>query len=162
MEIEIPFKSFKPKSFPVPVVTPVFSVDGQRIQIPCIIDSGADFCTIPISIGRGLGIDFTKIAPNEIRKKWADLDGGNLEQTAILIKEIIERRLVVPTTYGCACGQITEAYYYPATIEINDFKKEILILWTPRDISPLFGRTYLFDSIQEITFKKGEKTIIKT
>jgi len=160
LEIELPFKSFSAGGFPVPVAAPVFSIAVQKIQINCIVDSGADFCTIPQSIGHALGINFSKIAPAEISKRWRDLDGSNAEQVNVLITEIIEKKVAVPTTYECACGQTTGAFYYPVTIELGKLKKEIIVLWTPKNIPPLLGRIGVLDSVRELSFKNGN-TIFK-
>lgn len=161
LEIEIPFKSFRAGGFPVPVATPVFSIGAQKIQVNCIVDSGADFTTIPMSIGHALGINFTKLAPKELSKKWEDLNGSDSAQMNILMKEIVEKRVAVPTTYECACGNITAAFYYPVNFELGELKKELIVLWTPHAVPPLLGRIGIFDSITELCFKKGATTVFK-
>ncbi len=162
LEKEFYFKQFRPDTFPLPLAFPVFSIGAKRIELPCILDSGADFTTIPMSIGRDvLGIDFNKIAPYEIRKKWDNLNRQNEKQLNELIQEIIGKKHAIPTSYECACGRTTSGFYYPAEIQIEEFKKEILVLWTPSDVISILGRIGIFDKIEELTFKKGKSYTIK-
>ncbi|MBU2099866.1 hypothetical protein KKG83_05425 [Candidatus Micrarchaeota archaeon] len=157
MGSEIDFKQFQPKGFPLPLIMPTFSSGKKQITLPSIVDSGADFCTISMSIGKdALGIDFTRIAPYEVRKEWENLDKGKTKQVNEMIDKIIKEKHVIPTFYECACGKLTKAFYYPVTIAFGRFKKEILVLWTPAEMQSLLGRTGIFDAVKELVFKKGK------
>ncbi len=162
MEIEIPFRQFRPDNFPAPLIEATFSNGNQKIPVLCLVDSGADFTTMPQSLGILLGINFERIAPYEIRKKWEELDKNNPKELKKLVEEITGKKYALPTSFGCACGNTTQAKYYPATIELKEgFKKEILVLWSPQNTTPLLGRIGFFDKMKEIIFKDEQKLMLK-
>lgn len=128
----------------------------------CVVDSGADFCTLPMESGKSLGIDFKKTAPKEILKKWLYLDKKDQKRVNELVEDAIKNKYAIPTSYECACGEITKAYYYPVTIEIEKrFKEDILVLWTPANSMSLLGRIGILDKIEELAFKKDKLFVIR-
>lgn len=159
LKIKFQFKAHKPGDLPLPLANANFRHGNMEYGIPCLVDSGADFCTIPAKIGRlMLGIDFEKkIAPYEIKREWLDIDKTDDKKLSGLIEKIILKKVAIPISIGCACGKGAGGFLYPVQIEIGDFKKDLLVFWIEaEDIVPLIGRLGVFDRADAVVFKRKE------
>lgn len=122
-ELVFSYKEFpKPGDTKRPVADVTF-INGERIQpLICIIDSGADCCTLPISIGRiGLGIDFDKLR-------------------------------LRPHGVECACNRKPpmKGYYYKIEIDIRGYRFPVMVNWVESDTAPLIGREDVFSRFNVI------------
>lgn len=154
LKIDFYFKSHRPKHVPIPIANAKFKHQNNESLIPCLIDSGADFCTVPIEIGKFmLNIDFeNKLAPYEIRREWQDIDKSDSKKFNGLVEKIIENQYAIPNSIECACGKGSSGYYCPVQIEIGVFKKQVLVFWINSNVIPLIGRIGVFDQMKKVVF----------
>lgn len=160
--LEIPFKRFTPDGHSVPTITVRLTNGKETTSVQYVIDSGADYCTFPIATGKMLGIDFKKVASKEVRGQWSVVSKMSSERFNELIEDAIENKYVIPTSFKCACGKDTDAFYYPITVEIEKkFKEEVLAVWNTKNTPALLGRFGVFNKIKKITFEKGETLVLE-
>ncbi|MDO8634594.1 MAG: hypothetical protein Q7K34_04855 [archaeon] len=162
MKIEFAFKSFIPKQVPIPLSWVKFKNGNRQVNLLCVVDSGADFCTVPMPIGiMELGIDFNKNrAPYELVQEWHNLDKSDKAKLEEFINKIIEKKLIIPMEIGCACGKGTTSYLFAVEIEIGEFKKTVLVNWIDSTnvsgLSALLGRVGVFDQMDAVVFNTKE------
>ncbi len=159
--ISFNFKAFQPSMMPQPVIRAIFEFDGQCFDSVCLIDSGADFCTLPkFFLESNLNIVLEeRIAPAEIKKEWQDLDKSNKEEYDKFVAKLIKKSLAIPATYGCSCGRLPapSGYFFPVKIKLGSFSNNIMVLWTDnKDIQGLLGRKGIFDEVKQVVFNKKE------
>lgn len=155
--INFTFKS-SGNSIPRPYVNVKFKNEDREDSIACIVDSGADFSTLPMQFGAYmLGINFTgKIAPAEIKLEWQKLDQSDNKKLSKFIEKITEKKFSVPIDIGYACGKGASGFLYPIEVEINSFKQIVPIFWINADVIPLIGRVGIFDQAKEVVFNAKE------
>lgn len=156
LEILFGFKS-SDNSAPRPYLQAKFKYKDRYDLFYCLIDSGADFCTIPIAFAQSLGIDFTKkLASHEIKEEFGHFDFSDTKKYDSFVHKLIEDDVTIPGKIGCACGQGGTGFYHPVQIEIGEFKKEIIVFWINADVVPLIGRQGVLDNMDEVVFKHKE------
>ncbi|MFH1895345.1 MAG: hypothetical protein ABIJ74_02045 [archaeon] len=152
-KIEFSFRPLTPKTLHRPCIAVKFRNNNREDKLLCIVDSGADFTTIPIQAGFMLGINFNKsLAPEKIIEEWRNLNQSDNKQLNDFIKKITEKKFAVPINIGCACGKGTNGFLYSVEVEIGNHKKNLPIFWINADINPLLGRTGFFDKAKEVVF----------
>jgi len=156
--IKIPF-TFKPfnQLNILPKSEAFFKVGETQVRFMCLVDSGADFCTLPFPLAReSFNIDLKdKIAPNELRKEYKEMDKSNKKELNNFIKRFLRKDCSLPIEIVCACGNTTIGYLYPAEIQIGKFENKIplLFLGNERKGIVLIGRFGVFDYFDEVVFK---------
>jgi len=102
--------------------------------IDCLLDSGADFSTLPASIGRKAGIDFSDEDPLSDPPK----------QISGKIK--------------CKCYQVSKGIVVPDLKNEQIFIRPIWI--DSNEASAVLGRVDFFKQFKEVSFYEGKKKVI--
>lgn len=115
-EEEIIFPYIK---FPDTKLRPVADIQldylGNKQNILCIIDSGADFSFLPKSVGEALGIDFSEDDPVSNLPEGVD---GKIK---------------------------AKCFEHPIQVHIGKSGFSIRIFWVEGSVTPLLGREGIFD-----------------
>ena len=100
--------------------------------ILCLLDSGADFSTFPISIGKKIGINFKDEDP-------------------------IEPPSQISGKIKCKCYKVAASFYVPWQSE----SISLYIIWVSSNkVYPVLGRKGFFDKFKEVVFCEEEKKVI--
>ena len=111
---------------------PIYFSNHVSDEIWCLLDSGADYSTFPVSIGEGIGIDFKDEDPIDPPKQIS----GNI--TNKCYQKATEIHL----------PNLNQAVYLSITwIDSND-------------VDPVIGRIGFFDKFGEVVFDESKKQII--
>jgi hypothetical protein len=158
-KIEFYFKNCRQTGCLQPIIDVKLSLDDKQQWLVCIIDSGADLCTFPHSIFLNFsGEDISSFkSVQEVQREWVSLDKNNHAEMQKFLNRLIENKWTVPISIQCACNANTPAYLYPITIEIDHFKELVPVLWIQKDVSPLLGRTGIFNRFDEVIFDMKNK-----
>jgi len=101
-------------------------------DVLCLLDSGADYSTFPVSIGKKIGIDFEDHTPI----KSPDQMTGKIR---------------------CKCYKVATSFFVPW----DDKPIFLEAIWiNSRKASPVLGRIGFFDKFKEVVFCEEEKEII--
>lgn len=155
-KIKFEFKPFPtPSDIPRPVIRATFFNGNLTTNQIAIIDSGADFCFVPISYGKiDLKINFDKIAPRVTRDRWKNIDKGGKEYEEF-IQELYNSKLVIPDEFGCACGRNNiKGFFAPVHLKIENIKLFVMVFFCKNESHTLIGRIGIFDRFKYVIFDK--------
>ena len=101
-------------------------------SILCLLDSGADFSTFPVSIGKKIGINFKDEDP-------------------------IDPPSQISGKIKCKCYKVATSFY----VSWQSESISLYIIWVDSNkVYPVLGRIGFFDKFKEVVFCEEDKKII--
>jgi hypothetical protein len=158
--IDFGFKPIIPDTLAAPTieVAPFYKgVEGRHLI--CIVDTGADYTTLPIDIAMSMGISFSNPRP-DMKEPWleilAKVSSGGVCDYQSFLRTLYDNGMHIPSKMSCACGNEIDSVLFPIEIKIDDRKFFTMVNWTDANAPPLLGRFGILDQVKEAVFNKRE------
>ncbi|MBI2631988.1 hypothetical protein HYW75_03220 [Candidatus Pacearchaeota archaeon] len=129
-EISIPYNKLLDNNLRPSISIKFDPSDTQSVL--CLLDSGADFSTFPVSIGKKIGVDFRDEDP-------------------------INPPSQISGKIKCKCYKVATSFYVSWQTE----SISLYVIWVNSDkVYPVLGRRGFFDKFKEVVFCEEEKKLI--